>query len=126
MIIYKDLEPEVDYLINNLGKNVHDARIRLSLSQEALAEMIERSASYISTLETGRVKCTIKTICALAIALETTPNNLLSFEVTNNRVEVIEKKLKKCSQKFLEIIDALIDHELQKPSPRKTRKRQHV
>ena len=59
------------------GSNVREARRRLGMSQEALANEIEMKRSYLSDLERGQRNPSIKAIARIASALRVEPWALL-------------------------------------------------
>lgn len=61
------------------GSNVKHHRKKLSLSQEDLAESIDRDPRTIRIIESGSSNPTMKTIYKLAKALKTTSKDLLGF-----------------------------------------------
>ena len=66
---YRDLEIFV-------GKRIRQHRLRLSLTQEELAERIDLSNKFISKLENGQ-NISLNTLTAIAKALEVKPVDLL-------------------------------------------------
>ena len=60
------------------GDNVRRTRLRRSLSLEALAADIGVSYSYLGEIERARRNPTLGIIERIALALETTPADLLS------------------------------------------------
>ena len=60
-----------------VGRNVLAARSALDITQEQLAERSGFSQQYISGLERGQRNPTIVSLFEVAMALETTPINLL-------------------------------------------------
>lgn len=61
------------------GENVKRRRKELSLSQEDLADSIERDPRTIRLIEAGTCNPTMKTIYKLSKALKTTSTQLLAF-----------------------------------------------
>jgi transcriptional regulator with XRE-family HTH domain len=57
-----------------IGKNVRTARIMKGLSQETLAEKLEKSINFVSLLENGKTGFSIQTIIDLCSALEVDAN----------------------------------------------------
>ena len=57
-----------------IGKNVRTARIMRGLSQETLAEKLEKSINFVSLLENGKTGFSIQTIIDLCSALEVDAN----------------------------------------------------
>ena len=64
-----------------IGKSIKQARKRKKLSQETLAEIIDKSSSYISYIETGKKHLSLETLVDIANALEVSADELLSFNI---------------------------------------------
>lgn len=82
-----------------VGKNIKQARKKLKLSQETLAEIIDKSPSYISYIETGKKCLSLETLVDIANALKVSADDLLSFNI-EHRHEVkseFSSILEKCS-----------------------------
>lgn len=54
------------------------------MPQEKLAEQADLSVSFVSQIETGRKRVSLKTLYRIAEALDTTVQLLLAGEVTDN------------------------------------------
>lgn len=63
-----------------LSIRVRERRRALGLSQSVLAELASISPELVSRIERGRCLPSLPTLVGLAIALKTTPNDLLGFE----------------------------------------------
>ena len=80
-----------------IGKRIKLARKKKGLTQEALAEIIDKSPSYISYIETGRKQLSLETLVDIANTLEVSADDLLSFniefrhEVKNEFSSILEK-----------------------------------
>jgi transcriptional regulator with XRE-family HTH domain len=66
-------------LLQILGRNVRDARIRRGMSQEALALEADMKRSYVSDLERGTRNPSVKAIERLAVALGVLPRDLVNI-----------------------------------------------
>lgn len=60
-----------------VGNRIREYRDKLGLTQEALAERIERSWRLVADLERGAVGMSMDTLFALCNVLRVTPNDLL-------------------------------------------------
>lgn len=70
-----------------LGKRIKDARYKRKLSQAALAEIIDKSPTYVSYLESG-IKCpSLYTLVQIANALQVSADYLLA-ESLNSPIQV--------------------------------------
>ena len=61
-----------------IGKRIKEHRQRRNLTQEMLAELIEKSSGYISLVETGRKKASLDTLLSISKVLNITLNELLT------------------------------------------------
>lgn len=64
-----------------IGKGIKQARKRKKFSQEVLAEIIDKSSSYISYIETGKKHLSLETLVDIANALEVSADELLSYNI---------------------------------------------
>lgn len=60
-----------------LGRRVREARLRLEINQEELADRAEVDRTYVSSVERGLRNVTLQTICRLAEALGVDPAELV-------------------------------------------------
>ncbi|MPL96249.1 hypothetical protein SDC9_42424 [bioreactor metagenome] len=82
---------ELDY--KAIGKRIKIARIKVDLTQEKLAEMIELSPTHLSNIETGTTRVSLSTIVSLANALSVSVDDLLCDSVIKSKVQ-FEKDIK--------------------------------
>lgn len=82
---------ELDY--KTIGKRIKIARIKVDLTQEKLAEMIELSPTHLSNIETGTTRVSLSTIVSLANALSVSVDDLLCDSVIKSKVQ-FEKDIK--------------------------------
>lgn len=66
--------------MNNIGKNIRNARQEKGFTQEELAERIYVTRNSVSNYETGRSKPDIEMLRSIAEALDTDPNTLIYGE----------------------------------------------
>lgn len=71
-------------LLSVFGLNLQRLRRERGLSQERLAHLADCSRAYLSGAEAGRRNATLKTVEALAKALEVDPSDLLKLPVNRN------------------------------------------
>lgn len=74
------------YIIEVFSSNVRFYRMKLKLSQEALAEKANLHRTYISDIERGQRNVSLENIYNIAVALEIEPYMLL--QKTDERNEV--------------------------------------
>jgi transcriptional regulator with XRE-family HTH domain len=68
-------------LIKALGKEIRRGRKALGWSQEKLAEKAGISFKYVSKIELGFSKPSVTILNRIAVALKTSPNDLLDFRL---------------------------------------------
>ncbi|HBF4081632.1 TPA: helix-turn-helix transcriptional regulator [Clostridioides difficile] len=75
---------DVDY--KALGKRIKIARINKDITQEAVAEKIDITASHMSNIETGKTKVSLPVLINIANALSVTVDELLCDNVLNSKI----------------------------------------
>lgn len=94
------LLPEPDYAA--IGRRIREARKRLDMTQEKLAELTGLSVPHISNIENNKTKLSLPAIISIANALETTLDALVydSLKVTREAYDKDFKDLlDDCSMK---------------------------
>lgn len=71
----QSINPEV---LQELGKNIKRIRLLRGLSQEGLAEKLEKSINFISLLENGKTGLTVQTIIDICNVLGVDANELFT------------------------------------------------
>ena len=74
----------MDYL-RIFGENVRLRRLQLNLTQKQLAELSDLHRTYVSAIERGDRNISLKNIVLVAKALNTEPNELLTFPDEKNK-----------------------------------------
>ena len=69
-----------DELLKKFGKNVKIERIRKDLTQDKLAELMNKSQNYIACIECGRQNMSLAKVLELANALQIGVETLLKFQ----------------------------------------------
>lgn len=64
-----------------IGKRIKEIRSKQKLTQLELADIIEKSYSYISYIETGKKQLSLETLIDIANALKVTADELLSTNI---------------------------------------------
>jgi len=82
-----------------IGKQIKKARKRMKITQEQLAEIIDKSPSYVSYIETGKKSMSLETLVDIANALQVSSDELLSFNVEhpNAAKDEFSSILEKCT-----------------------------
>ena len=67
-------------LLKRFGKNVKLERVKKDLTQEQLAEIVNVSQNYLSSVELGKENMSLAKVLELAEYLKTDIENLLNFK----------------------------------------------
>ena len=76
----------------DIGKRIRKRRLELGLTQEALAEQIDVTDTYIGAIERSTSKCSIETLASLARVLDLNMDYLL-FGITPNNCDITFPKI---------------------------------
>jgi transcriptional regulator with XRE-family HTH domain len=106
------LQPIIDY--ERLGLRIKALRTDRNLTQDNLAQAVDCNVSHISNIENNHTKISLNVLLAIANALDTTIDYLLSEQYENTSLALdnaILKALQNCDnqkkEKILKIIDIL-------------------
>jgi transcriptional regulator with XRE-family HTH domain len=80
-----------------LGERIREERLRLNLTQAALAEAIDISDTYMGAIERGERSLTLDTLVRLVNRLGVTIDYMLADSVSNSDANIMEQ--------FKQIID---------------------
>lgn len=87
-----------------IGKRIKIARVRKSITQECLAELVDISTGHMSNIETGSGKVSLKMLITIANTLEVPIESLLADNIVYSSV-VIRKEIQ-------EILDDCDEYEI--------------
>ena len=73
----KEINPDTDFIFQEIGKNIKKLREEKGLTQEELAFLIDSARNYVGCIERGEKHPSIKTLYKIAIALDTKINKIL-------------------------------------------------
>lgn len=106
------MQPIIDY--EKLGLRIKALRTDRNLTQDNLAQAVDCNVSHISNIENNHTKISLNVLLAIANALDTTIDYLLSEQYENTSLALdnaILKALQDCDnqkkEKILKIIDIL-------------------
>ena len=106
----KEIHMTLDYL--KVGTRIKKARIDKKLTQAQLAEQLDLSNNYISSIERGNAIPGLETFIMICNALDVTADMMLADSVyrTNEYLkDSIAVKLEHCSKRNMRIIERFID-----------------
>ena len=106
------MQQEIDYA--KLGLKIKEIRISKGLTQDTLAEMVSCNTSHISNVENNHTKVSLNVLLAIANALNTSIDYLLSDQYENSSLALDNEILRaikdydtKKKEKILKIIEIL-------------------
>lgn len=106
------MQKEIDYA--KLGLRIKEIRLSRKLTQDALAEMVCCNTSHISNVENNHTKVSLNVLLAIANALDTSIDSLLSEQYGNTALAIenqILRAVRKCDsqtkERVLKIIEIL-------------------
>ena len=106
------MQQEIDYA--KLGLKIKEMRLKAGLTQDNLAEMVSCNTSHISNVENNHTKVSLNVLMAIANALSTSIDYLLSDQYENTALALdneVLRALKSCDnqkkEKILRIIEIL-------------------
>jgi transcriptional regulator with XRE-family HTH domain len=73
-----------------VGENIRRERLRLGLTTEQLAELVDKSARHINKVELGWSKLSIDLLYDLAFALHTDANTILEIKPKKSEISIDE------------------------------------
>ena len=93
---------QINYIL--LGQRIRAIRTKKGISQMELAERVNRSAAYMSYVETAYKFCSLDTLVRVANALNVSTDDLLVDSLTNT--------IKVSNHEFADILADCSDYEL--------------
>ena len=106
------MQQEINY--KKLGLKIKEIRISRGLTQDTLAEMISCNTSHISNIENNHTKVSLNVLLAIANALNTPIDYLLSDQYENSSLALdneVLRALRTCDsekkEKILKMIEIL-------------------
>lgn len=106
---------ELDY--DNIGKRIAKRRTQIKLKQNALAEIIEISNNYLSSIERGKEKPSLEILVKICNALRVTPDYLLMGNMYSNNVPGnIADGLRLCSEDDIMLLSSIMQYMVDRQS----------
>ncbi len=106
------MQQEIDYA--KLGQKIKEIRLKSGLTQDNLAEMVNCNTSHISNIENNHTKVSLNVLLAIANALNTSIDYLLSEQYDNAALALdnaVLRALQDCDnqkkEKILKMIEIL-------------------
>lgn len=102
---------------NIIGKRLKEARKKIGLTQEKLAEKMEVSIAYLSKVETGKIHINLERLSQMCNILNVTEGQILNGVSSQSEKYLhneFEELLKSCSSKnqklFYEILKVILNN----------------
>lgn len=106
------MQQGIDYA--KLGLKIKEVRLSRKLTQDSLAELVNCNTSHISNIENNHTKVSLNVLLAIANALNTSIDSLLSEQYGNTALAIeneIIRAIRMCDnetkKKVLKIIEVL-------------------
>ena len=100
---------ELNY--TGIGRRIAQRRLQMGLKQNILAEKLNISNNYLSSIERGKEKPSLEIIVNICNALQVTPDYLLMGNMHSNNVpQNIADWLRLCSEDDLSLLSVIIGH----------------
>lgn len=90
------MKQEIDY--GKLGLKIKEVRQSKKLTQDALAELVHCNTSHISNIENNHTKVSLNVLLAIANALNTSIDSLLSDQYENASLPIENELLREIRQ----------------------------
>ena len=91
-----------------IGARVREARERLSMTQEQLAEKLDCSPQFVSDLERGVVGLSIPTLKGLCLALGISSDSILFDRMAERNYSAIEEKCRALTDEQYKLLAEII------------------
>lgn len=94
---------EIDYI--EIGKRIAKRRKEMDIKQNTLAERINISNNYLSSIECGKEKPSLEVLIGICNSLQITPDYLFMGNMHSNNVPMcIMDGLRLCSEDDVELV----------------------
>ena len=95
----------IDYL--SIGRRIRQNRVRLNITQEQLAEMVNVSVPHISRIENGSSQPSLQVLVDICNILKITIDDLLEDSLATAKIKKVgrfDRLLSECSANEIELI----------------------
>lgn len=106
---------ELNY--TGIGQRIAKRRLQIGLKQNMLAERLDISNNYLSSIERGKEKPSLEIIVKICIELQVTPDYLLMGNMYSNNVpQNIADGLRLCTEEDLSLLSVIMSHMVERQS----------
>lgn len=100
---------ELDYA--GIGQRIAKRRVQMGLKQTALAERLDISNNYLSSIERGKENPSLEIIVNICNVLQVTPDYLLMGNMYSNNIpQNIVDGLRLCSEEDLSLMSFIMQY----------------
>lgn len=104
---------ELNY--TGIGQRIAKSRLQMGLKQNILAERLDISNNYLSSIERGKEKPSLEVIVNICNVLQVTPDYLLMGNMYSNNVpQNIADGLRLCSKEDLSLLSVIMQHMIER------------
>ena len=99
---------EIDYV--TLGERIAKRRKQVNIKQNVLAEKLDISNNYLSSIERGKEKPSLEILIKICNALNITPDYLIMGTMHSNNVpQKITEGLRLCTDADINLIEIIVE-----------------
>ena len=98
-----------EYLNNMLGENIRRERLARNLSVRELAELIDRSISFVALIERGKRGPSWDTLCKFADAFDVSVESLFAADPASVRLDEVYIKRNKINSLLINLNSSQLD-----------------
>lgn len=104
---------ELNY--TGIGRRIAQRRLQMGLKQNILAERLDISNNYLSSIERGKEKPSLEVIVNICNVLQVTPDYLLMGNMYSNNIpQNIADGLRLCSKEDLSLLSVIMQHMIER------------
>lgn len=104
---------ELNY--TGIGQRIAKRRLQMGLKQNILAERLDISNNYLSSIERGKEKPSLEVIVNICNVLQVTPDYLLMGNMYSNNIpQNIADGLRLCSKEDLSLLSVIMQHMIER------------
>ena len=90
-----------------IGQRVAKRRKSLNFTQKELAEKAKLSKTHIQNIERGSSKCSVESLMQLSVALQVSPDYLLSGThkvIDESKLDMLKANILRCNAKHFDMV----------------------
>lgn len=102
-----------NHILESVGKNIRQARLLRGLTQEALAEKLNKSINFVSLIERGASGISLPTLVDICNVLDISPDFIFNGLITTtntSKLDSLSKSLSMLEDGDISIVSSLVDY----------------